>query len=603
MRIVRIEIERFLGFKKLVMDLNPDLQLVAGPNNAGKSSLIRCLDAFFADPGKTSMVDLLPLNGYYKALGARTLSTIQVWFSELSKDEAEAFESIQRRDGRMWIKLKCSKTGSVTFEASQKPSADEARRLYEEALSRFNFVKIPSVRVAGGGEESPESLARLLDTLETVLIRTGSSRSTNLQQEFVTRLAPLESLVKDVLDQSADAIMADLPFQEERVRFRLPEARHALRGMLESAVIESDGDATIPITERGTGFQSALVLGILRYVAEKESAAGGNLMFAIEEPEAFLHPQTQRAMAKVISDISSSAQVLMTTHSAVLVDSYGINRIARLPLQAGGTTHMWRAPALGPVDEGRLSRYCSAANSELIFANAVVFVEGEGDFAVLEKLLGRACGAPGGHYALGITVVEAAGLSKIQHLVQLSQVFGVRSYVLADRDSLHKTGGKRELLDILKLRPSGLAPADQASLLIDADEPLLTIGDALANQASLNAFLQTRDVFVLSSDLEGLLLDSLGVDRLADVLRGEGAIDEVFAKELKTAPDGYEQCAAWLGSKGWNSDRKKAGKMKPHLAPVLAMALFEGPSVPSPVVEPLTTWLAGIVEDAHLTPL
>lgn len=115
-----------------------------------------------------------------------------------------------------------------------------------------------------------------------------------------------------------------------------------------------------------------------------------------------------------------------------------LSRIARLPLRVGGTEHNWPTPALAPMVEGRLSRYCSAANSELVFANAAIFVEGEGDHAVVEKLLARACDSPGGHYARGVTVIEASGLGKIKHLVALAEPFGVRSYVVADIDSVRK---------------------------------------------------------------------------------------------------------------------------------------------------------------------
>ena len=105
--------------------------------------------------------------------------------------------------------------------------------------------------------------------------------------------------------------------------------------------------------------------------------------------------------------------------------------IARLPLPAGGT-HYTGADLTSTNDGGSAGRYCSAANSELVFANAVIFVEGEGDRSVVELLLSRICQSPGGHHARGVTVIEAAGLGKIKHLVALAEMFGVRSFVMAD---------------------------------------------------------------------------------------------------------------------------------------------------------------------------
>ncbi|CUR59648.1 hypothetical protein NOCA1190016 [metagenome] len=606
MRVCRVEVDRFLGFKRLSLELDGELQLIAGPNNAGKSSIIRLLEAYFSDPSGLALAELLPLHAYYTSLGPRTLSTIQVWFNELTPAELEIFEPIVRADGRMWITIRCSRSGSVSYRASRNVSAEESQQLYAELLSRFHFVNIPSVRVGGGGDQNePESLERLLDTLEAILVRTGNSRSTALQQEFSKKITPLEDLVREVLDDSASAIMGDLPFQEKTVKFRLPDARHALRGMLESAVIESQGDVDVPVAKRGTGFQSALVLGILRYVASRESQSGSNLVFAIEEPEAFLHPQTQRAMAKIIGDISNDAQVIMTTHSSVMIDSFALNQIARLPLQSGGTTHTWLRPELGPTDAGRLSRYCSAANSELVFASAVIFVEGEGDYAVVEKLLGRACQSPGGHYALGITVIEASGLGKIKYLVRLAELFGVRSYVLADRDGLHKRDGQRVLLTVLNERAKSPDDAVVEQLRTEADKPCTSLQQALKQQKILNGLLDPHDAFVLASDLEGLLLDSFGLPRLVEALGpdGEGIVDAQFAQRLLTDADGYETCAAWLGSKGWNSDRKKSGKMQPHLAPHLLDVWFSDNAKPPAAMKPLVDWLDGIVTRATLTPV
>lgn len=607
MRLVRVEFQRLLGFKSVSIEVDPTLQLIAGPNNAGKSTFVRLLELFFSNPDAESILQHQPLNDYYAVEGPRQLSVITVHFGDLSMDETAVFSSIIRqRDRTFSVSLRSTRKGVISFAASRKPKAEEAQRYYKEVLDRFHFVKIPSIRVADERIGGTDSLERLLETLESVLVRKGSARSTTLQQSFATTIRPVEDLVRDLLDQSADAIRDDLPFQENKVRFRLPEPRHALRGMLSAAVIESHGTIAVPVVDRGTGFQSALVLGILRYVARKEANSGGNTLFAIEEPEAFLHPQTQRAMSKIIGDISRDAQVIVTTHSSVLVDSFSVDRVLRLPLSPSGLEHTWHRPTLEPTDVGRLTRYCSAANSELVFANAVVFVEGEGDSAVVEKLLGHLCGSAGSHHALGLTVIEAGGLPKIRYLVQLSELFGVRSYVLADRDSLHKRdGAKRELLDVLRernVRPE----ADVLALLrTESDLHSPDLATALMRQKNLNNLLEPFDVFVLAADLEGLLIDIFGWRDLARELGpdGLGQIDQAFSDRLLCADDGAAQLASWLGSKGWNSDGGKSGKLQPHVPALLIAKWIEDSRYPGDALQPLVSWLSNIRSNASLMPV
>ena len=606
-RICRVDIQRFLCFRELSIDIDTKLQLIAGPNNAGKSSAVRLLETFFANPDGDALMPLLPAHDYYGDLGPRTLSSIQMWFSHLDDDEREVCDSaLRRRDGKIWVSVRCSRNGNISYAASRNITGEDAHSLYKYVLERHHFVKIPSVRVGSAGDaQNPASLERLVDTLEAILIRRGSSRSTTLQQEFARRTEEVENLVREVLDESAKAIHSELPFQEGQVTFRLRSFRHALRGMLEAAAIESHEDVSIPVGQRGTGFQSALVLGILRYVAQQEAQNAGNVVFAIEEPEAFLHPQTQRAMARIVRKIANDAQVIVTTHSPVIVDSFDIRRIARLPLQSGGTNHSWRRPELNDAQEGQLSRYCTAANSELVFANAVIFVEGEGDYGVIELLLSRICKSPGGHYARGVTVVEAGGLSRIKHLVALAEMFNVRSFVLADKDGLRKRGGKRVLLQVLDARHT--PPPDDARdrLRRLADTDCVSVRTARHVQRSVNRELAPFGAFVMRSDLEGLLLDVYGTQRLIEELGpgGEGVLSTAFSESLGVAEDPRAELASWIGSKGWNADVKPSGKLEPHLPRILLERWFDEHEEDPPALRRLVTWLRQIVNEASPTPL
>lgn len=606
MHIDRVDVERFLGFEQLSIEVDPRLQLIAGPNNAGKSSLLRVLEAFFSDPSSEDLQGLKPLHEYYVYGGPRMLSSIQVQFSGLTEQEAQFFADAVVRNGTFWVKISCTRSGKISYHASRKSS--RARELYERVLESFSFVKIPSVRVSETGDgQNDQSLLRLHETLEGVLVRSGGSRKTQLQKEFEEAIAPVEELVHRVLSESVEAVAAELPFRERDLGIKLPDSRHALRGMLQNAVITSKDEIEVSIAERGTGFQSAMVLGVLRYVASRSKQTAGKVVFVIEEPEAFLHPQTQRAMAKILRDISADAQLVVTTHSPVLVDSFSVRQIVRLPLSPSGMTYTAKRHQLSDADEGRLSRYCDATNSELMFASAVILVEGHGDKLLIDYLLERITGGAGGHYALGIAVIEASSIDNIPHLIRLAQLFGVRAYVITDKDGVHKAGGngKRKLLEILKVKEPGPSQADLAQIRALADAEVANLKAALSQQADLNAVLEPWDAFVLASDLEGLLIDTVGQKNLVEMLgpSGEKQLDRATAEKYAKGPQGKEELASWLGSKGWNSLRKTSNKTKPHLpSALLREHLSSRPSLPQ-AVRPLDDWLRGIVREHQRSPL
>jgi len=604
MRVARVEVKNLLGFRELDLAIDTSLQLVAGPNNAGKSSLVRLLDAFFSGERRTPLADMLPLHEYYRSAGPRTMSEIRVWFDELSAAEQSEFAPVLVR-GAFWISLRCSRSGKESFATSKKASADDARLYYQAVVDAISFVKIPSVRVPdGSGIGGADAIERLVETLESVLVRTGSIRSTSMQQDFAKKLSDVEAAVKEVLDGSAKAIQDELPFEEQEVSFVLPDSRSALRGMLASTVLESgSGVVKVPVTSRGTGFQSALILGILKYVATKATTSDSTLLFAIEEPEAFLHPQTQRAMAKIIGEIASSAQVLVTTHSPVIVDSFEISKITRLPLHHDGLEHIWKRPDLEAAQAGRLTRYCSATNSELVFARAVVLVEGESDFGAVETLLSTMCGGPGAHYARGLTVIDVGGVTKLQYLVQLADLFQVRCFMLADKDALKKPNG-RPLLKAIVGRPTTPSSTDMDAIRAAADAAATDLNAAISNQSKFNEKLSPSGAHVLSSDLEGLFLDALGVEGIIEALgpSGEKAMDDGLIAKIRAASDPREALRSWLGSKGWNADDKVSKKLEPHLAPVLAERMNTLDPTPK-VAKPLLNWLRAIAAEGKLSPL
>ncbi len=150
MRLCRVEVANLLGFRELDLQIHHEFQLIAGPNNAGKSSLVRLLEAFFS--GNTSALgEMLPINQYYIDAGPRILSDLRLWFSGLTAEEAQhCNRALLSGTNRFWISARSSRTGSISYRASKKLSAEESEALYHYILTRFHFAKVPSVRVGGG---------------------------------------------------------------------------------------------------------------------------------------------------------------------------------------------------------------------------------------------------------------------------------------------------------------------------------------------------------------------------------------------------------------------------------------------------------------------
>jgi AAA15 family ATPase/GTPase len=87
------------------------------------------------------------------------------------------------------------------------------------------------------------------------------------------------------------------------------------------ASITSDDD--IPINKRGSGVKRLILLNFFRAKAEQLAKETGHatVIYAIEEPETCQHPNNQRMLFRTLSNLSSDAQVIVSTHTPMLARS------------------------------------------------------------------------------------------------------------------------------------------------------------------------------------------------------------------------------------------------------------------------------------------
>lgn len=206
--------------------------------------------------------------------------------------------------------------------------------------------------------------------------------------------------------------------------------------------------------QKGHGLQRAVVFALLRAWARALRAAPAegealaarkaseSVVFAIEEPELFLHPHAQRRLASAIRDISETAehQVFLCTHSTHFVDldqHKSIAIISKESSQTGTTARQCTVDLFqGEGAKERRDRFHMASwinpdRGEIFFARKVVLVEGETDAATLAYL-----GTKLDCFDTDVSVVDCGSKHNLPLYVALLNAFQIPYVVVHDEDPL-----------------------------------------------------------------------------------------------------------------------------------------------------------------------
>lgn len=218
-------------------------------------------------------------------------------------------------------------------------------------------------------------------------------------------------------------------------------------------ILIDDGHET-DADRKGHGLQRALIFALLRTWAAATRAVDGavgdatvarrastSAVFAVEEPELFLHPHAQRQLHGVLRSLAETAerQVFICTHSPAFVDieAYkGLAVICKENPRVGTVARQCRTELFGVGDAAEKARFHMAGwinpdRGEIFFARKAVFVEGETELRVLPML-----GAQIGCRIDDVTVVDCGGKNNLTSYMKLANGFGIPYSVIHDEDPL-----------------------------------------------------------------------------------------------------------------------------------------------------------------------
>lgn len=311
----------------------------------------------------------------------------------------------------------------------------------EAKVTKTNpFGRILHEILDGVTADQRKELEESLQTLQQRLNRDGGT-------ERLQSIADTEARLNELL---RDYMPCDL-----EIEFQPPTMETVLTSPL---IFADDGFRNI-VSNKGHGLQRAIIFCILRCYSEQVTGRGSSkkksMIFAVEEPELYMHPLAQKTIRHVFQSIASEGdQVLFSTHSALLVDVAGFDEIVRV--EAAQTeedgekvlrTKVWqltmemmiddlkaRAPSAKPSETSMRDLYSHAYHpnrSEGFFAKRIILVEGATEQYAL-PIYADACGLALDQ--LNTSIVDCGGKGQMDRLCRVFNDLGIPCYLLFDFD-------------------------------------------------------------------------------------------------------------------------------------------------------------------------
>lgn len=410
--------------------LQESVTVLIGPNNEGKSNVLRALVVAL---DIASRLDKFTLGRYGRLQSfSHQSDRYYQWETdyplplqsgqtdgesefdlefELSDDEVNDFKSEvgSSLNGTLPIRISVGR-GEPKFKVRKKGPGAKALSAKAPKIAAFigrriDFVYIPAVRPAAAATTVVEDI---------VASELQSLRKDPEYQKAIDRIAELQApILRKISDGIRDTLRVFLPGVTD-VAVSVPrEAQY--RALSRSCEVIVDDGIPTELSRKGDGVQSLAALSLMRQ-ASQSGASGKQLILTIEEPESHLHPNAIQQLRTVLLEIAKQHQVIVTTHCPLFVDRREISANILV-----ADNRAVRASSIKQIRESLGVR----VSDNLLAAEIILFVEGEEDRSALRALVA--------YYSTPLAKALSAGVLAIDSLAG----GGNLSYKLAmARDSL-----------------------------------------------------------------------------------------------------------------------------------------------------------------------
>lgn len=421
MRLLGFEFVNFACFDRQFVPLRPGITLLVGRNNAGKTAILRALSTLEALPVNQPKTVTAPIAGYYRQTGFDFDLLYQMEESDASRFDLDApvkntvaAEGVRRAlteqlrrgeifdrwrfrvipsnyvvflerrfeldhstsDGKREAIIYANQNGQLFHHRVTYPSLNEAGVTNVRSVTLFEAPDRARYPVFGTDEMSAPLRAfgavKLIDPHRVVRNRQALQTTQVLPSDAQTLgpyLQTLQGNNREAFEQIEHFVTKVFP------EFRFLNAANSENSQVVISLEERSTRRKIPLENCGTGVEQILTLATFILTTPKPG------LVLLDEPHSYLHPTAERALVELLHEHPENYYAL-STHSAVLMNSVPSDRILHITPPGQGYE-----PRPNQASVSRILFDLGYRNSDSLFYDRLIFVEGKSDRALIRHLL------------------------------------------------------------------------------------------------------------------------------------------------------------------------------------------------------------------------